>query len=188
MKKNIILVALLAAAAALLSSCESATAAESMSLKPAVEEESSSSMDEISSSSMEELSSSSIPSSSSLKELSSSSNINSSGYSAYESFYGETGKVCDEWEIKVVPASEATQGYLSMVQACGVQEILNTGNTPSFNIGHWLSEKAPITDGVRSLVVKDINSYGLSFRVFIADDGSLHYVYVEPYRDGMGLK
>ena len=181
MKKNIlvlILVALLAAVAVLLSSCESATAAESMSLKPSATMESSSSMDEISSSSsMDEISSSSS------KELSS-----SSSSSAYVSFYGETGKVCAEWEIKVVPASEATQGYLSMVQACGVQEIFNTGNTPSFNIGHWVLETASLTDDIKSPVVKDINGYGLSFRTFIADDGSLHYVYVEPYNDGMGLK
>ena len=162
MKKNILgllLVALLTAVAALLSSCESATAVEGMSLKPSATAESSSS---------------SIPSSSSS--------------SAYVSFYGETGKVCAEWEIKVVPASEATQGYLSMVQACGVQEIFNTGNTPSFNIGHWILETASLTDDIKSPVVKDINSYGLSFRTFIADDGSLHYVYVEPYNDGMGLK
>ena len=75
-----------------------------------------------------------------------------------------------------------------MVQACGVQEIFNTGNTPSFNIGHWVLETASLTDDIKSPVVKDINGYGLSFRTFIADDGSLHYVYVEPYNDGMGLK
>jgi hypothetical protein len=178
MKKNIlifILVALLTAVAALLSSCESATAAESMSLKPSAEMESSSSMDELSSSSMEELSSSSAGNSSSSSPI-------------YAYYYGETGKVCKAWVAQGVPASQAYNEYSAMYATCGNQKIRDNLSKLGEVIFLWLLNGAGIDESTAVKVSNDVEQYGSSLQFYKVDDGSLNYIYVKPFWDDAGMK
>lgn len=165
MKKNIILVALLAAVAVLLSSCESATAAESMSLKPAVEEESSSS-----------------------EGMSSSITQSSSSSPVYDYYYGEMGRVCDEWPIQVVTGSQTYEAYLSMYQACGDQVTLSTGEDFGGVIYRWILDAAKDYLDAGVVVSDEVRMYGSSFHLYKTVDGGLNYFYVEPVMDGKGMK
>jgi hypothetical protein len=165
MKKNIVLVALLTAVAALLSSCESATAVEDMSLKPSATVESSSSVD-----------------------MSSSITQSSSSSPVYDYYYGEMGKVCDEWSIQVVTGSQTYGAYLSMYQTCGDQVILSTGEDFGGVIYRWILDAAKDYLDAGVVVSDEVRKYGSSFHLYRTVDGGLNYFYVEPVMDGDGMK
>lgn len=169
MKKNV-LILIVAALAAILSACNSDSTVTSMSLKPSSEMESSSSEEMF------------ISSSSSVEEISSSSS------SEYSYFYGEAGKVCDEWAVQVVTASQTYQAYMSMYQTCGDLKTAATGKGFGRTIHSWIFEVTDAYPDVGVAVSNEVNKYGSSLHFYPNDDGGLNYIYVEPVMDGAGMK
>jgi len=185
MKKNILVLILLALLAATLSACDSATSAMDVSLQSSSGMESSSSDSILSASSAEEWRSSIIQRYLSSKGVSSSSSQSSSSSSVQEyRYYGEMGDVCDKWDIQNVTGNSNHFAYTTMRKACGDQVTSSTGKNFGVVVYTWVLETAfpDYMDDAR-VVNGEVREKGSSFHLF--DDGH-KYFYIEPIGDGEG--
>jgi hypothetical protein len=184
MKKNTLVLILLALLAATLSACDSATSAMDVSLQSSSSMESSSSDSILSASSAEEWRSSVIQIYLSSKGVSNSITQSSSSSSVYNYYYGEMGDVCDKWDIQNVTGNSNHIAYTTMRKACGDQVTSSTGKNFGVVVYRWVLETAypDYMDDAR-VVNGEVREKGSSFHLF--DDGH-KYFYIEPIGDGEG--
>jgi len=193
MKKNILVLILLALLAATLSACDSATSAMDVSLQSSSGMESSSSDSILSASSAEEWRSSIIQRYLSSKGVSSSitqSSSSSSNSSGLVYYYGEMGEVCDGWINRGVSNNQYYDVYQEMKWTCEVKVISRTPDSYGETVMDWLDKlniryREVVTLDVVKEVSQGFNEYDPYFYVF---DDAHKYIYVESVMDGKGKK
>jgi hypothetical protein len=193
MKKNTLVLILVALMAAFLSACDSDSSVSSMSLEPLSSMESSSSDSILSASSAEERRSSIIQGYLSSKGVSSSitqSSSSSSNSSGLVYYYGEMGEVCDGWINRAVINNQYYDAYLAMKWACEVKVISSTPDSYGETVMDWLDKlniryREVVTLDVVKEVSQGFNEYDPYFYVF---DDAHKYIYVKSVMDGKGKK
>ena len=187
MKKNTLVLILIALMAAFLSACDSDSSVSSMSLEPLSGMESSSSDSTLSDSSAEEWRSSIIQNYLSSKGVSSSSNQSFSSSSVQEHYYAEMGEVCDAWTNRDVSNNPYYDAYRSMKLACGYNITSRPNGQTVMEWLDMLNRAYPevVTDDVMIEVGQGFNEYDQYLYIF---DDAHKYIYVELRMDGNGMK